>query len=362
MVTKMHKDLFDKKSAVVDMVRKINDDKLAFGKKYVYVSYVAEDATDAYQVVEILLENGIPLRINEDIDVQMTSDIVDNEDCLLMVTLVSKRYIYSQKALIDQYFRFKKSVRDHLPDKRQLPCLVIDLSNNRCKYKDDINEELVSTIVPEIMDKTVSDLIREGLEGLYGMSNGNFAKLIDREIEEIDDGDIDSIRRQMSFILDYDGHLDNVTNLKDILSYERNTIKKINRQGIQTDDELKSISTVHFEEWGKAKYRYNQGSLVAEIISSENNMYIKKGSLIEENPALERSSHKELKALYKELLLNGSIVLSSIPGKLEALDNITKVKDIEEAHIFVTGKSEANCGRYWVNEKSGKSYSEENGQ
>ena len=144
--------------------------------------------------------------------------------------------------------------------------------------------------------------------------------------------------------------------------YSVNTIKKINRQGIQTDDELKSISTVHFEEWGKAKYRYNQGSLVAEIISSENNMYIKKGSLIEENPALERSSHKELKALYKELLLNGSIVLSSIPGKLEALDNITKVKDIEEAHIFVTGKSEANCGRYWVNEKSGKSYSEENGQ
>lgn len=352
----MAKDINDKKKAIDGILCKINDGTLAVGKPYIYVSYVEEDA--AYQAIELLLKNGIPLRINEKIHFQEAQNIVEDKDCLLMVTLISKKYIYSQKGLIDQLFRFNDSVRSLSPDKRQLPCLIIDLEDDRCKYKDDINEKMISSVRIEPMDELECKLI-EGLKGLYGISDGNFGKLINREIKTISK-DIDSIRRQISFILDYDGHLDNVTNLNDILFYAGNTIKKICRYGIEIDDKLKTESITHFEEWGKTKYCYNRDSIEAEIICSEEDLYIKRGSLIEENPAPDRSACKELKSLYKQLLMDGKIVLSPIPGKLIAIDHIHDIENLENAHIFVTGKKETDCGKYWINQKTGKPYSEEN--
>lgn len=355
----MYKGIDDNKQAVDAILSQIKSGKLANDKKYAFVSYAREDIVEAYQVIELLLRNGIPVKINENETSETTADIMASENCLLMIVLTSKKYLYSHTALIEQYIRFSKNIRKHFDDNRQMPCLVIDLANNRCKYKDDINEELLATLISSKLTDIDKKLIRAGLEGLYGSSEGNLGKLINREIEDIDSGEMDAIRRQMSFILDYDGHLDNVTNLKDILKFEGNTIKKIERQHIDVDIELQEVATIHFDEWGKSRYCFEKDDLKAEIVCSDSEMYIKKGSLIKENPAKERTENEKLKDLYVRLIKNGEITLSQSSEKLQVVNNIKELTALEEVHLFVTGSSDIYCRQLWINIQTGKSYSEE---
>jgi hypothetical protein len=332
-------------TAAVDfIIRKINSGELAKGKNYVYVSFSEKDKEQAYEVMEKLLKRGIPVKTAPDSDLQKKLELISNPGCQCMVTLASREYVYDVEGLLEQYARFLKEV--------QLPCLVIDLSDDRCKYKDDSNEEIVKRKKEESANRAGltqerTELLRNGLKGLYQTNENHYGLLIDREVEAVEENDPDEIRRQMSFILDYDGHVDNVANLEDVIITADNIIKKLKNQGADIDAELMEESRTCFREWGKDIYELNYNGMTSTIVRSGDTIYLKKSSMIKENPAGDRSGDANLKGLYREYITTGVITLSKTNGVLESTEDIDTMSSIEEYTLFVTGEKIPDCGNLW---------------
>lgn len=350
----MYKSLQDKVNAVHTILNELTNTS-EYDGAYAFVSYSEEDSDRAYDLIEILLRNGLKIHICEGMSIEEVQTEVNNVNCKCMITLTSKNYIYDFKNLLHQYARFSKKVRLNYDHEQQMPCLVIDLADNRCKYKDDIVlEESVS------VDEVNADLLREGLRDLYQLDDGNFSKLINRQVELVLEGDKDEIRRQMSFILDYDGHLDNVTNYRDIKTYPANTVKKLVNQGVDAEEGLKNKCTNHFDEWGKNSYIFSiDDEHRATIVCSEHDMYIKKGSFIKENPTVGRSQNEKLNNLYRKYILNGVLKCSDDIGNLVTTENILDEMTMDEITLFVNGEILEDCCEKWINKDTGKKYSDD---
>lgn len=355
----MYERLQDKVEAVQTILNELIKTR-EYDGEYAFVSYSEKDRDKAFDVIEILLRNGLKLHICEGMSIEEVHAEVNNVNCKCMITLTSKNYIYDIDSLLHQYARFSKKVRLNFDHEQQMPCLVIDLADNRCKYKDDIvleeseSGDEVKTAVP--LQK--ANFLREGLRDLYQLSDGNFSKLIKRQVESVLEGDKDEIRRQMSFILDYDGHLDNVTNCRDIITYAGNTVKKLVNQGVDAEESLKNKCTNHFDEWGKDSYIFSiDDEHHATIVCSKYDMYIKKGSYIKENPTVGRSQNEKINNLYRKYILNGVLKASDDIGNLMTTENIMDKMTIEEVTLFVNGEVLDDCCEKWVNRDTGKKYS-----
>lgn len=361
--------------------KEIYDDQHQRDDAYAVVSYSEKNKKEAFEVIEILLRNGVNIRNCNVMDSQDVYSAVSAPGCKCVITLISEEYIYDFKCLLHQYARFRKSGSSNDEEMQRVPCLVIDLYNNRCKYKDDINDKEISTLKSTSLEdenKITSqdeEYLKKGLENLYDYNDGNFAKLIARQIEAIVEKDYDEIRRQMSFILDYDGHLDNVTNFSDIKIFAGNTVKKLSNQGVYVLDKIKEKCGNHFDEWGKNVYFLNisedsNEKYKARIVCSiDNELYIKKGSCIIENPKPERSENEKVMGFYRKYILNGVMKPSAEIDKLVTAENIKNemeneeekkvVMTIDEVTLFVNGEKKEACGEVWTNEKTGKTYAED---
>ena len=357
----MYKNLQDKVEAVDTILNELIKTS-EYDGAYAFVSYSEKDRDRAFDLIEIFLRNGLKLHICEGMSIEEVQAEVNNVNCKCMITLTSKNYIYDFNSLLHQYARFSKKVRLNYEHEQQMPCLVIDLADNRCKYKDDIVlEELESgdEVKTEVLLQN-ADFLREGLRDLYQLSDGNFSKLINRQVELVLEGDKDEIRRQMSFILDYDGHLDNVMNYRDIKTYAGNTVKKLVNQGVDAEESLKNKCTNHFDEWGKNSYIFSiDDEHRATIVCSEYDMYIKKGSYIKENPMIERSQNEKLNNLYRKYILNGVLKCSDDIGNLMTTENILDEMTMDEVTLFVNGEVLEDCCEKWINRDTGRKYSDD---
>lgn len=356
----MYKSLEDKKNAVHTILKELEETGENEGM-YAFVSYSEKDADKAFDLIEILLRNGVKLHICDDMREKDVQTEVANTNCKCMITLVSKNYINDIDCLLHQYARFSKQVRSNYDRGQQMPCLVIDLENYWCKYKDDIvlkesdcdNE----TQTTDILDKVA--FLKEGLGDLYQLNSGNFAKLINRQANLVLEGDRYEISRQMSFILDYDGHLDNVTNYNDVAQYAGNTVKKLVNQGVDITESIRNKCINYFDEWGKKSYVFSVGVHRATIVCSESEMYIKKGSYIRENPTEERSKNSKLNNLYRKYILNGVLKSSEDIGVLISTENIADEMTLEEVTLFVNGESVENFDKMWINRDTEMKYSDD---
>ncbi len=319
---------------------------------YAFVSYSESNKDDAFEVMEILLRNGIDIRSCEKMDMENVYNTVEDSRCKCVITLTSKKYILDCKCLLHQYARFRKNQKLNDGKRGQVPCLVIDLANDRCKYKDDIGGEEIN-VEDTNKEKIDVEEIRRGLENFYQLKDGNVKKLIDRQTNAIQENDYDETRRQMSFILDYDGHLDNVANFKDIKNFAGNIAKKLKNQGVSVSDNIKEKCVNHFDEWGKSVYclKLNKESdekhMATIVCSEDNELYIKKGSYIVENPKKDRYNNEMIRKIYHKYILNGVMKSSSDINMLVTVENIKEKMTIEEVTLFITGEEQENVGELW---------------
>lgn len=266
---------YDYSGAIKGFVGKLDKEEIYEKKPFAFISYshATEDVAKIYPFLKTLFEKGYLLvldteyaEMNDSWVNGMTKRVYDN-NCKLMLTFISKSYMYSRPSLIEQYCRYSEECcKAHSGE--VVPYMLVDtMGDVEPSYMDNPIESMIRrTQVKNSKEKyslrdnsESAECLRDGLLGFYSSENdvAMSRRIINREYEALQKYEnVDEIRRQMRFVLQTGDTYSEKCSI-DVSSSIDKVIAQLKSCGIEADKEISEKAEKHFKEWGIEIYKYD---------------------------------------------------------------------------------------------------------